>query len=239
MRSGSFLAAFIGVVAAVALAPSIGYAQAIHGFCVGTAPACVDNNTVTPLPTNPPSNFTFTAGGQSASGDLFLDVLIPNVGTAPASLTVTITGDGTFTASRVDTVFNSGDLATFLTNNATNPPFTTTNFSSAQPNNPVGGFPGSTTGFFVFMAELGQQTLGDNNNVPAGPNLNIVQTVPNGTSIVAFLNTGTASAPNFRATALSGQLFVPGPVVGAGWPGVVAACGALLALARRRRQKAA
>src|SRR6266436_8382574 len=127
MRSESVLGALVGAAALVALVPSIGSAQnppTLHGFCVGTAPACVDNGTVTPIPTNPPSNFTFTASPGPATGDLFLDVLIPNVGTAPANLTVTITGDGTFTATRVDTVFNSSDLATFLTAN------TTTNFSS-------------------------------------------------------------------------------------------------------------
>jgi len=32
---------------------------------------------------------------------------------------------------------------------------------------------------------------------------------------------------------------VPGPIVGAGLPGLVVACGALIALARRRRQRIA
>jgi hypothetical protein len=36
--------------------------------------------------------------------------------------------------------------------------------------------------------------------------------------------------PSFSATA------VPGPIVGAGLPGLILACGALVALARRRRQ---
>jgi hypothetical protein len=40
-------------------------------------------------------------------------------------------------------------------------------------------------------------------------------------------------------TGFGGIVAVPGPVVGAGFPGVIAACGALLALARRRRQLAA
>jgi hypothetical protein len=51
----------------------------------------------------------------------------------------------------------------------------------------------------------------------------------------------TFSGANGFATqsVLVNAFSVPGPIVGAGLPGMVAACGALLALARRRRQQIA
>jgi hypothetical protein len=229
MRSASALSALVGAVALFALVPAAGYADIIddplHGFCAG----CTDNGTVTPIPTNPPSNFTFTASPGPQTGDLFVDILVPNVGSVSGPFTVSISGDGSFSATKVDTVWTSGDLSTFL------------GFSGVQPANPIGAFPGSTTGFFVFQADLGLQTLGNPSNVPAGPNLSITQLLPLGSSIVAFLNTDvTGGTQNgFIATAPSGQLFVPGPVVGAGLPGLMAACGALLALSRRRRRQEA
>jgi hypothetical protein len=231
MRSASVLSALVGAVALFALVPAAGYADIIddplHGFCAG----CSDNGTVTPIPTNPPNNFTFTASPGPQTGELFVDILLPNVGTAPTSLTVSVTGSPNVTANRVDTVFNSGDLATFLG-------FCGTPCNTVSPANPIGGFPGSTTGFFVFQADLGLRTLGANNNPGAGPNLDVEQFLPLGSSIVAFLNTNVTggSQNGFIATALSGQLFVPGPAVGAGLPGLLAACGSLLALARRRRR---
>jgi hypothetical protein len=45
-----------------------------------------------------------------------------------------------------------------------------------------------------------------------------------------------ATGPTFNAAFVLNGVIVPGPIVGAGLPGLIAACGGLLALARRRRQ---
>ena len=52
-----------------------------------------------------------------------------------------------------------------------------------------------------------------------------------GTDIV-----GGATPPTFNAAFVLNGVAVPGPIVGAGLPGLILACGVLLALARRRRQ---
>jgi hypothetical protein len=62
-------------------------------------------------------------------------------------------------------------------------------------------------------------------------------TTINGAGNFAFLDV-TAAAGNVLLSEVN-TTAVPGPIVGAGLPGLVAACGGLLALARRRRRQVA
>jgi hypothetical protein len=103
----------------------------------------------------------------------------------------------------------------------------------------TGAFNGDGTGNFTFGINC--PTCG---NGPTGFGGTITFTVANATiaDVTApnnLLNIFVADvlAPNGNTGPV--DVSVPGPVVGAGFPGLVMACGALFALARRRRQKIA
>jgi hypothetical protein len=93
-----------------------------------------------------------------------------------------------------------------------------------------------TESIFRGATLLGSVSTGGANFVGAGTGLppNIFLSISNfDITSVAFSDTGNSfTLDNFTFTPTP----VPGPIVGAGLPGLILACGILLALARRRRQ---
>src|ERR1700730_1634094 len=210
----------LAMLSGPAFADTVPLDDPLHGYC-GGAGQCIDNGTNSPTTNNPPINFGFTVSPGPASGSSFLiDVLVPNNEPAPASFALTGTFSGTATLFSA-TPFTSGALDAYLG-------------ISASPSNPIGAYLPSTqaldpgaTGFFVFQVNLGAATLQGANNPNVSPLENISPGLPLASYIVAFLNEGTAQSPSWVATANSGAIFetvrVPGPIVGAGLPGLIAA----------------
>jgi len=230
-RTGALLAP-LAVAGFVAATTNVGHADILDDPLHGTCAGCVDNGTNTPLVSQP---FSFSVSPGPQTGTLLIEVLEPTAEQVAGANPSITTGGTTTTATLHSGEFNSGDLATFLG-------------ISASPNNPIGGFgAGGVTSYSVYQVNLGTQTLTANGSTcQAGPPasagvvtgcnpLLTISSLPNFSYIVGFLEQPGGNI----ATALSGALLVPGPVVGAGLPGLIAACGGLLALARRRRQRIA
>jgi PEP-CTERM motif len=191
-----------GLSLALFSVPAAFSATPLHGYC---APAgqCMDNGTNSPTTMNPPSQFGFTVSSGPSSGDLFMDVLVPNNAMNASALSFALTGTLSGTASLFSpTAWSTGQLDSYLG-------------ITASPTNPIGAYLPSTqsldpgaTGFFVYQVDLGTATL----QSPSNPNVSPLETispgVPLASYIVGFLNTGTAASPDFLATANSGAIFV-------------------------------
>ncbi|HEV2419297.1 MAG TPA: PEP-CTERM sorting domain-containing protein [Terriglobia bacterium] len=175
-------------------------ADALHGACNSPTPACSDNGTVTPVASSSPT-YSFISSPSGDKGDYEIITLIPNNLTGANSESFSVMGGATSPAAASlvsTTAWTSGKLDAYLG-------------ISATPANPIGAFLGTTqgldssaTGYFVYMADLGTNTLG-----AATPALNDGSfAFPNGSAIVAFLNTGTTGSPDWVGTAPSGQLSI-------------------------------
>jgi hypothetical protein len=155
--------------------------------------------------------FAFASSGQGATGNLTIDILIPNnvTGTGPYTITGALSGTATLFSPNA---WTSGFLDAFLGMPQTNPPTT-------SPTNGIGaylpaaqGFQPTATGFFVFQANRGLATLLGTSGVGGPTNddflMQLGQAVPQGSYIVGFLAQG--SPPRFGATANSGAILVTG-----------------------------
>jgi hypothetical protein len=214
-------------------------AATLHGYCAPPT-QCQDNGTNSPTTMNPPLQFGFTTSPGPTSGDLFVDVLVPNnEATTPSALSFALTGTLSGTATLVGTsAWSSGKLDAFLG----------TPISGASPANPIGAYLPSTvaldpgaTGFFVYQVDLGTTTLQSPSNPNVSPLESISPGLPLASYIVGFFNEGTLAAPSFQATANSGAIFeTVGPPSSAPEPASLGLLGlglAGLGLARRRSRK--
>jgi len=220
----------------------------LHGMvCSGAGTACTnsgDNGSFTPL--GSVSNWGFSVNPGPATGNLTLVFMVPtneiNVATFNLpGLTDNGGSIGTSVFSRVS-LFQSGspDLPVYLglpnagsyspTDNFSNMSAGTSNFD-----------PGFTGQFLVFTATLNGINLSDVSSTTILNDFSFGSNLPAGTEIAGlFFETSGPEAGSYIGTAASGHLTtttlaVPGPVAGAGLPGLITLGAGVVAWTRRRR----
>jgi hypothetical protein len=216
----SSLIAAVGIVACVLAAPSAALAAkvALHGFCVDPTPgACADNGVTTPTAVNPPV-FGFTHDGHSITGDYLIGILIPDNISPPASFTI-------LNATTLATLGTANPLST--TTPWTNPPtnelgaymtsVSKPNITSGSghpidaylPTTQQAGLDPAATGYWVYVADLGTQTLLKNG--AGGLELTLSSPLPLGSWLLGFLCTTTGETTTCLQSSNSGSISEQGP----------------------------
>jgi hypothetical protein len=204
-RSASLIGVLGGALALMLANSSSGQSPDPHHKCIGPALATCETEVGTNSPTtlDPPSPFGFTSSSGPRTGDLRVEMLVPdNEYSSPTTVSYTITGgvNGVETALLVtgkppDT-WTMGDLGTYL------------GLNSSSPANGIDVFLPSTqaldpgaTGFFVYQADLGS-----NNALPKIADVTdpfgILQSAPKASYISAFLSSGTCAGSSCSYIAL-------------------------------------
>jgi hypothetical protein len=228
----------------------------LHGQCPGCSAQNIGGNDVTLLGPNGVIGFGFASSPEGSSGDLVLKFLIPDnftltqVNDFIAGVKVTGTNQpvgGTsmtlFTSAQFGNTWTAADgvgLEGFLGLNA-------------QPPNPLDAWLGATkteqptaTGYYVLTADMGQFTLGGQSDPLADIFALSPASYPQGGLIAANLlnaidknghDLGTVSTAQSSALYFGDSVAVPGPIVGAGIPGLVAALGGMFGLNFYRRRR--
>jgi hypothetical protein len=166
----------------------------LHGFCTTSDVGCADKGTNTPTVLDPP-DFGFSVSPGPKTGDVWIDLLIPDTISNPSSRSFTMSGplDGGTSGKATlvsATPWTSGQLDTYLG-------------ISASPTNPFGAFgAGGVTGYFVYQANLGSITLPKNGSQTNSDLLQLGQMIPIDSYIVGFQN----QSGSWQATANSGAI---------------------------------
>jgi hypothetical protein len=197
-----------------------------------------DNGSFTPL--GSVANWAFSVSPGPQTGNLTLVFGVPTDEINPATFLLpglTDNGGGVTTNvfSRVS-FFNAGTplLATYLGLGSFSPTDSFSNMSAGT----SAADPGFGGNFLVFTATIPGITLNDTSSTTALNDFSFGNNLPAGTFIDGLFVTPTENIATAASAHLVVQpLAVPGPIAGAGIPGLIGACGTMLMLGRRRFKK--
>jgi hypothetical protein len=258
-----FLLAAVTLTAVPSFASAVTIDDPLHGVvCSGAGTGCTnagDNGSFTPLASVTNWGFVISPGPKTGTLELVIgvptDEINPATYTLP-TLTDTTGGVAVTVFDRV-TFFNANSpnnalLTSYLGLSSFSPPNNFSNLSAGTAaNDPTFG-----GNFLVFTVTM-TGTQAPNRNVllssvagcdttPPGCSIaddfSFASNIPGGSFITGlFVTTDNQGNPDNVGTAASAHLvtYVPGPIAGAGIPGVIGACIGLVGLARRRQRQVA